>query len=158
MKRGRRQVPTFTQMDHWPSLGVGEQQGRLPKRDAGWNLRGMTNRELSGTVLQAVRAQSLCRYDCPRGSCGGWANGIVRINHGKGGALDREGLFKHHSGGTISGWKTAQPYNLSELSLLTTKSGNIIMPTSWENYGGEGEVMRKVRLKCFVKCKVMCKC
>lgn len=41
----------------------------------------------------------------------------------------------------------------SEASLLTTKSGNIIIPSPQENYGGEGEVMRKVRLKCFVNVK-----
>lgn len=48
--------------------------------------------------------------------------------------------------------------NLSKPSLLTTKSGDIIIPILEENYRGQGEVRKKARLKCFVKCKVMCKC
>lgn len=52
----------------------------------------------------------------------------------------------------------AQSYNLSEPSLLTTKSGDIIITIPKETYHGEREVMRKVRVKCFVKCENVCKC
>lgn len=85
-------------------------------------------------------------------------DGMVELDHGGGWAVNQDGLLKGCSNGPFYGYKTAQSYNLSEPCLFTTKSGNIIKATPEENYHGEGEVMRKVRLKCFVKCKNVCKC
>lgn len=62
----------------------------------------------------------------------------------------------------VSGWKgVCKLYSHGDHFWFLqgpSKSRGIVLPRLQENYDGEGEVKRKVRLKCCAKYKGLCKC